>query len=284
MPEEERYKLATFLADESDRPTVQELEQAISDNFSDREEEEIEEEDEPLVYKEKGRNTYSNTDTESSDYDYCHFRYVADTKESYRVRGDDDEEQDATDVRLTDARVIYFRNGQMAFESKQDMEPLWVPRFIMKITGYEDFEPSDWQMYNFGRDFMHDVYDNADLVSVLKLAEPNDTSDGTSELVDFVANIASEVSNLRFSAGNGGGNLKSRPAIDTCARNLKILNLRYKNDGGYTKEITSSGSFVTTWDIGEIADEDSDERQRQESIEMRKEVMPHLKRVIRLSD
>ena len=273
MATEERYKMGVF--ETNQRPSIEELASVLDDEFQTRETEELE--DEELVYKEKGRNVYLHRDDEEeeNEYDYCHFRYVADTKESYRIRNEDDEEDNRNDTRLTDARVMYFRNGQFAFESRDGLEPYWIPDFISHVTD-SDVERSEWRLYTFGSDFMKRLYDDYPTVSILKLAEPRDVDQVSSEIGEFIINLSGEVDNFQFSTGQGGGNLKSRSSIDTCAQHLDILKIHMKREGGYTESATRRGTLVTKWEIGEIQSEETEARQRLESLAVRRKLWKHL--------
>lgn len=273
MAERETYRLGSFF-DGVDRPSLEELANALDDEFIERDSEEIDDGEDELVFKDKGRNVRIHR--EESDYDYCHFRYVSDTKDSYRIRTEDDEEADASDTRLAISRVLYFENGQFAFESNQDLEDYWIPRFIGRATGY-DIEGSNYQLYNLGEDYMAEAYDAHDIVTKLKLEKPHTDADVSDDVGDFIRDLAGEVTSFEFSSG-GDENLKDKPAIDRCARNLAIRGMNAKHEEDLMKEFSGS-SITQTLDYEDANPDNMEEQIRRESLAARDVVEPELKRL-----
>lgn len=281
MATSETYRMGDYLIGEHERPSLEELAESLDDEFIDRDDEELDD-GTILDYKDKGRNVWvqETEDGSKDDYDYCHFRYVSDTKDSYRERTESDEEEDQNDTRLVEARVMYFRNGQFAFESKNNLENSWIPRFIGRATGY-DIEGSDYQLYHLGEEYMHDVYDHHDIVTKLQLKEPRSEPDKVSgDIVEFIRNLAGEVNSFEFTANNEG-NLKERESLDTCARNLRIHNIKAKYENDYMKEINSS-SLTKRWDAGAVTPEGMEAQVVRESLAVRSAVQEELERLKRI--
>jgi hypothetical protein len=272
MPESETYRLGAFFNDD-DCPSLEELAGALDDEFIERDTEELED-DEELVYKEKGRNVRLHH--EGSEYDFCHFRYVSDTKNSYRVRTEDDEEADESETRLVDSRVLYFDNGQFVFESNRELEDYWIPRFIGRAAGYE-IEGSDYRLYNLGEQYMAEAYDAHDIVTKLKLEEPRTKSEIPDDIGGFIRNLAGEVTSFEFSSG-GDENLKDKPAIDTCARNLGIKAMNAKHEEKLMKEFSGS-SITQTLDYEDVNPDNMEEKIRRESLAARDVVQEELERL-----
>lgn len=278
MPERETYRLGTFI-DGVDRPSLNELASALDDEFIERDSEEINDGEEELVYKDKGRNVRVQRD--GGDYDFCHFRYVSDTKESYRIRTEDDEEADRNDTRLADARVLYFENGQFVFESSQELEDFWIPRFIGRAAGY-NITGSDYRLYSLDERFMADVYGAYDIVTKLKLEEPNIDEEISDEVGEFVRDLVGEVTSFEFSSG-GVENLKGKTAIDTCAQNLAIRRMNAKHEEGLMKEFSGS-SVKQTLDFEEVNPDNMAEKIRRESLAARDVVQEELERLDEIYD
>lgn len=278
MATSETYRMGEYLVSRDERPSLEELAEALDDEFIDRENEELDD-GTILDYKDKGRNVWieENEDSGKNDYDYCHFRYVSDTKDSYRERTDDDEEEDQSDTRLVDARVMYFRNGQFIFESRNNLESSWIPRFIGRATDY-NIEGTDYQLYTLGEEYMGEVYDNHDIVTKIQLKEPRGESDRVSDEVgDFIRDLAEEVNSFEFSANNDG-NLKEKKSLDLCAQNLRIYNINAKYENDYMKEINSS-SLTKRWDAGEVTPEEIEAQVARESLAVRSAVQGELERL-----
>lgn len=273
MSESETYRLGTFFND-SDRPSLEEVASALDDEFIERDTEEIEDNEE-LVYKDKGRNVRIHR--EGGEYDFCHFRYVSDTKDSYRVRTENDEESDESQTRLVTSRVLYFENGQFAFESNQDLEDFWIPRFIGRATGY-DIEGTNYRLYTLGEECMLDAYQDHDIVTKLRLEEPSTEADISDDVGDFIRDLAGEVTSFEFSSG-GSENLKNKSAIDTCARNLGIRRMNAKHEGSLMKEFSGS-SITQTLDYEDANPDNMEEQIRRESIAARDVVQEELERLI----
>jgi len=281
MTTNETYRMGTFLVGEDNRPSINELGEALNDEFIERDSEEINDGEKELVYKDKGRNVWiQESDDVEKEYDYCHFRYVTDTKESYRVRTDDDEEKDENETRLADSRVMYFRNGQFVFESSEDLEDFWIPRFIGRVLDYK-LEGSDYRLYNLGEEYMHDAYNNHDIVTKLRLEEPRgDSGEVSDEVGEFIRDLAGEVTSFEFSSG-GNGNLKNKASIDKCAQNLGIRRMNAKNEDDYMK--TFSGSSINkSWDAGDTSPDNMEAQVRRESLAVRNAIQEELERLMRI--
>jgi len=273
MPMRETYRLGTFF-DSVDRPSLEELAAALDDEFLERDSEEINDGEDELVYKDKGRNVRVQRD--NGDYDYCHFRYVSDTKESYRVRTDDDEEADTDETRLVDSRVLYFENGQFAFESSQDLEDYWIPRFIGRAAGY-DLEGADYRFYNLGEQYLAEAYVAHEIVTKLRLEEPQGSEGIADEVGSFIRDLAGEVRSFEFSS-SGDENLKQKPSIDTCARNLAIRRMNAKHEEELMKEFSGS-SITQTLDYEDANPDNMEEQIRRESLAARDVVQEELERL-----
>jgi len=274
----ETYRLGTYLSG-VDVPSLEELAAALDDEFIKRDTEEIEEDDKELVYKDKGRNVRIQRD--NGDYDFYHFRYVTDTRESYRIRTDEDEEADQSETRLADSRVLFFGNGQFAFESNEDLEDTWIPRFIGRAAGYR-IEGGDYRLYNLGSDYMADVYNAYDIVTKLRLEEPTKQDEISDEVGGFIRNLAGEITSFEFSSG-GTENLKNKSAIDTCARNLRITRMNAKYEEELMKEFSGS-SVKQSLDFEDANPGNMDEQIRRESLAARDVVQEELDRLGRIYD
>ncbi|QIO25566.1 hypothetical protein [Haloarcula sp. JP-L23] len=273
MAESETYRLGTFFS-EVERPSLEELASALDDEFIERDTEELADEGEELVFKDKGRNIRIQRD--GGDYDYLHFRYVSDTKQSYRVRTEDDEEDDQSDTRLVDSRVLYFENGQFALETDNDLEDRWIPRFIGRATGY-DIGGGDYRIYNLGEQYFSMVYQDLDIVTKLKLEEPQSQDEISNDVGDFVRNLAGQVTSFEFSSG-GSENLKDKPAIDTCAEHLAISRMTGKYEEELMKNYTGS-SVSQTLDYEDANPDNMEEQIRRESLAARDVVQEELERL-----
>jgi len=278
MSESETFRLGTFL-DSVDRPSLEELAGAIDeDEFMERDVEEFEEDDD-LIYKDKARNV--RVHRSGDEYDFCHFRYVSDTKDSYRVRTEDDEEHDANDTRLASARALYFENGQFVFESNDDIGDAWIPRFIGRASGY-DIEGGDYQLYTLGPYFMADAYDDYDVVTKVKLDETTGEDELSGDVSEFIQELAGEVTSFEFSSG-GSENLKNKDVMDSVARSLDITGMNAKYEDGYMK--TFSGSSVKqTLDYEDANPDNMEEKTRRESLAARDVVKEELQRADRVYD
>lgn len=271
MSKAETYRLGTFLSDES-RPSLEELADALDDQFIEREVEEHDNDDD-LVYKDKGRNTWVQQD--GREYDYCQFRYVSDTKESYRIRTEDDEEADGSQTFLETSRVLYFENGQFIMESNDDLEDFWIPRFIGRVTGYDLGD--SYRFYNLGENFMLETYNSYDIVTKLKLEERNTESELSDEVGEFIQDLMSEVNSFEFSS-SGNGNLKNKDSIDKCARCLGIKRMNAKHEEDLMK-VFSGSSIKKSLDYEDANPENMQEQVRRESLSARDVVREDLERL-----
>lgn len=261
-----------------ERPSVEELHDNISSrsDFRDREVNELESGEE-RVFQERGRNAYVQDPNE--EYGYCHFRYVGDSEESYRIR-EDGEEKDKSDLHVKDTRVMYFSNGQFIIQSNQDLEYRWIPRFIGNATGH-NFEGGDYQFYTLGEYFLKDAYDDHTFVSRIKVSEPTGSAASvSSEVGQFVRNLIGEVNSFEFN-GAQGENLKTKDAIDKCAKHLGIRYLKAKHDDDTMKEFTRK-SITKPLDYENAGDPDIMEKVRRESTAARRAMKEELKRAKRV--
>lgn len=276
MSKTETYRMGIFLTE--DRPTVEELENTLDNDFIERETDELGDSGEEHSFQDKGRNALVRDSGE--EYGYCHFRYVSESEESFRYRTDDGDEDEDYEATLKDARVLYFENGQFIIESNQELEDRWVPRFIGRATDY-DIGGADYRFYNLGDDFLSDAYQDHEFVSQVKFGEPRG-SGVSSELGQFIQDLVGEVTSFDFN-GSQGENLKSKSAIDTCADHLSIKFLKARHEDDTMKKFTSK-SVQKALDYEDAGDPDIMERVRRESLAAREAIKEELQRAARVYD
>lgn len=275
MSKAETYRMGIFLTEE--RPTVEELEESLSNEFIERKTDELGNSGEEHSFQDKGRNALVRD--AGDDYGYCHFRYVAESEESYRVRTEDGEEEDEYDAHLKDTRVMYFENGQFLIQSNQDLENRWIPRFIGRVTGYE-VTGAEYKFYNLGNDFLTDAYEDHDFVSQIKVSEPRGSAKVSDEVGTFIRNLADEVSSFNFK-GEQGENLKSKDVLDTCAEHLSIQFLKARHEDDTMKTFTGK-SVNKALDYEEGNDPNIMERVRRESQAVLEAMEEELRRAKRI--
>lgn len=175
---------------------------------------------------------------------------------------------------------MYFGNGQFIFESRNDLEDTWIPRFIGRATGYE-IEGIDYRLYNLSEPYMLDVYEKHEIVTKLRLKESEGKSEAVSDEVgEFIRDLAGEVNSFEFGAGRSG-NLKNKDNIDTCAQNLGIRYIHAKHEDDTMKEISGS-SLTKAWDAGDTTPEDMAAQVARESLAVRNAVQEELERLDRI--
>lgn len=266
MTTTETYKFGRLTLDQSDLPTPTEVYNGIDRRFTIREEEYDEARDETRVFKEKGRDPDLGDDHE--DYAFCHFTYVADTPDSILIRNEDDEEEESDRRKLETSRILYFENGQFAFESRQDLLDLWTPQFIGKITDTE-LDGDDWRFEPLSQEMMSSFYQDRPIISILKVEQPEDENEvtGDSTLANAVADLAGRVASQRFSVGNrSGNNLKGATIIDQSAENLDILEVSGKYENSHTTNLKATGPVTISWNESDWSDSTATE-QRAELIQ-----------------
>jgi hypothetical protein len=273
MSTTERYRIGVIESD--DRPSLEEVASAIDGEFRTRT---TEEQDDGTVldYREKGQNVYLHrtSEDEENPYDYVHFRYVANTKDSYPVLNEDGEIDEESVSPVVNPRVMYFENGQFAIESRNKVEEFWIPDYIGRVTGRE-LDRQEWRLYNIESNYLSEIYNSHDIISTIKVAKPERDISADSEIDELILELFEEVNSFTFSRGLGGGNLKSRSTINRCADVLDIKKIRMKNEGGNMEQV-SGQSIEINYSTGEIESESTDARQQMESLAVQSRLRPKL--------
>lgn len=249
MSESDRYQFGRIGLPQSELPTPKEVCDEVTemdDKFQSlRKEEDDKLSGKVLEYREKGRSAYHGDS--HGEYSFCYFYYVTDTENSIVIRNEEGEEEERNQPQLVRPRIFYFENGQFAFESKQDLEKHWVPRFIGKATGTSVAE--NYSFYNISQDIMKDFYDTCDHISVFRFGSPEDGGvfEDDSDLDQALNELTENIDSQKFSGGNSGKNLKEVEIMDEAAEKMQLLELHGSRDDGYTDEIFASGTAVVTW-------------------------------------
>lgn len=268
------FRIGQLNPENDTRPSPTELAEGIDDHFTLRTEEEDPVSSGTLEYLEKGRNVH--VETERDSYNFCYFTYVTDTPESLRVRTDDNEEKEENQVVLETAHVIYFENGQFAFQSRDDIAEAWIPRFIGKRTGTE-LGGDGFAIDSFDQEDLENAYSSADKISKITFGEPGDESQGISGLGQEMQELAGVTEGLSFSTGQGDGNLKNVDIIDAATVSLSIRNMNIKNGDENTIVLTSSGRIQFAWNENNWSDS---ELTRNRAQTIRSKLRPYLERVV----
>lgn len=256
MTTTETYRVGQFQQSPSSLPSPSELYESIEDEFTIRAEEYDEERDEELVFKQKGTSPYLGNSYD--EYSYCHFSYVADTPDSILIRNDEDEIEEDNRRKIEAARVLYFENGQFIFESRDDIPNGWIPGFIEEITD-SDIDPTEWEQQKLSQESLTDFYRDQPQVSVLKVKQPEESSEVSSEadIPDEILELAGRVVSQRFSVGRrSNNNLKGATIVDESAEYLEILEISAKDESGKTTNLKSSGPIKISWNDDDLPDGD----------------------------
>lgn len=276
MTTTETYRFGRLTLSQSTLPTPAEVYEGINDRFAIRKEEYDEVRDETRIYKEKGRDPHLGDDND--DHSFCCFSYISDTPESILIRNDDDEEEEVNDRRLETSRILYFENGQFAFESRLDLLDLWIPQFIGEVTNTE-LNEDDWRFDSLPQEVMTSFFQDRPVISILKVEQPENknTITGDSALDQTVADLAGRVESQRFSVGKQrGNNLKGASIISEAAENLDILEVSGKYENSYTTNLKITGSVSISWNESDWSDTAAI-KQRAELIQSR--LIPYLRQL-----
>lgn len=268
------FRIGGLKTGSEDPPTPKELADRIEDSFTTRSKEEDPVSGETVRFAEKGRNEYYTS--EYGDYNFCFFTYVADTADSYRIRNDDDEEKEESQVVLELAWVIYFENGQFAFQSRDDIADAWAPRFIKKRTGHQ-ITNDDFRLDQIGQAELKQWYDSADRISKIKFTKPGDSSSDITNNMENLRELAETASGLSFSVGQGGDtDLREANLIGAAVDALDIQRMNVKNGDENMTTLKQSGRVHISWNESDW-DEDNLPRNRGQTI--RSKLRPYLQAV-----
>ncbi|MFC5367222.1 hypothetical protein [Salinirubrum litoreum] len=270
MTERGTFRLGRLKVENGSLPTVDEVADAISDDFTERTSEEDPATGEPITYQEKGRDVYKATDYDN--YNFCHFTYVTDTDESFRIR-DDGEEREEDQIVLEVAWVVYFENGQYAFQSRDDIAEAWIPRFIKRRTDRE-ITNDDHRMDRIGQEELEDRFYGADRITKAKFGQSGDDDAGRAGSGGSLEELARHSSGLTFSTGQGGGgNLQDASLIREAVEELEIKRINVKNGDENMITLKESGRVEISWNNNDW-DDDASARNRGQTI--RRKLRPYL--------
>ncbi|MDS0277908.1 hypothetical protein NDI85_08875 [Halomicroarcula sp. S1AR25-4] len=271
MTVRQTFRIAEFDLPQDELPTPEELAENINDEFSQRNEEEDPVSGETLDYLEKGRNAHYEMNRDS--YNFCYFRYVTDTPESFRIRNDDNEEVEQNETVLETASVIYFDTGEFAFQTRQDIAEAWIPAFIAKIADM-DVDNDFFTRKFFESDKMRSVYQNADTISKIAFNHPGDSENISGNgLGDDIGDLAELCEGLTFSTGQGDGNLQGNSVIDAAVDALEVKQLNTKRGDENMITVKNSGRLTISWNESEW---NQDELARNRAQTIRSKILPFI--------
>ncbi|WP_424014290.1 hypothetical protein ACOZ35_14890 [Halorubrum xinjiangense] len=267
------FRLGKLRTENGELPSPEELADGIQDDFTVRSEEEDPDTGETVEYAEKGRNVFLGDGYD--EYNFCFFTYVADTLESFRIRDGNDIEDDSQIV-LETAWVIYFDNGQFAYQSRQDIPRAWIPRFIKKRAGVEVTD-NDFVMDSIGQDEIENWYDRADRISKAKFSQVSEGESDLSGAGEKLQELARVADGLSFSTGRGDdGDLREATLIDEASDSLEIASLNVKIGDENMITIKQSGRVEISWNESDW-DQDSLPRNRGQTV--RTKLRPYLESI-----
>jgi hypothetical protein len=265
------FRFGELKASDSGIPTPEELGEGIENDFTIRSEEEDPVTGETVEFAEKGRNVYVSDEYE--DYNFCFFTYVTDTPDSFRVRDEDGEEKESSEVVLEVAWAIYFENGQFAFQSREDIAEAWIPRFIKKRTGYE-VTNDDFRLDSLGQPELKQWYGNADRISKIKFGRSGDSGVDLSGAGRELRELAEIANGMTISTGQGNdSDLRNSSLVDTAVESLEINQMNVKNGDENMITLKQSGRINISWNESEW-DEDNLPRNRGQTV--RQKLRPYM--------
>jgi len=257
------FRIGQLKSSESGIPSADELGDNLRNNFTIRSEEEDPVTGDTVEFAEKGRNVY--TSNEYDDYNFCFFTYVTDTPDSFRVRDDNGEEKESSEVVLEVAWVIYFDNGQFAFQSRDDIADAWIPQFIKKRTGYE-VTNDDFRLDSLGQPELRRWYNNADRISKIKFGQSGDSSIELSNAGEELRELAEISNGLTISTGQGNdSDLRSASLVDTAIDSLDVVRMNVKKGDENMITLKQSGRINISWNESDW-DEDNLPRNRGQTV------------------
>ncbi|WP_080507137.1 MULTISPECIES: hypothetical protein [Halorubrum] len=267
------FRLGRLKTENEELPSPSELGDSIGDDFTTRSEEEDPVTGEPIEFAEKGRNVFVGE--EYAEYNFCFFTYVADTNESFRVR-EEGEEKENNQVVLETAWVIYFDNGQFAFQSRDDIADAWIPRFIKKRSGIQ-ITDDDFTLDRLGQGELKHWYDQADRVSKIKLSQDADSTSSLSDSAGEIRQLAEIAEGLSFSTGRGNdGDLREANLIEDATEALEIKKINVKKGDQNMITVKQSGRVNISWNESDW-DQESLPRNRGQTI--RSKLRPYLQSI-----
>lgn len=265
------FRFGELKPSEDGIPTPTELAEGITDEFTIRSEDEDPVTGEIVEFAEKGRNVFCSDQYE--DYNFCFFTYVFDTPDSFRVRNEEGEEKESSEIMLEVAWVIYFENGQFAFQSRNDLADAWIPQFIKKRTSHE-VTNDDYRSHSLGQPELKQWYDNADRISKIKFGESGDEAAQISGAGQQLQELAQIASGIELSTGQGNdSDLRDASIVDTAVESLDITRMNVKNGDENMVTLKESGRVNISWNESEW-DEDNLSRNRGQTI--RKKIRPYM--------
>lgn len=197
MVKEMRIRFGRIDPPDDGLPTPGEIHERIDNEFRLRDKETVIEGEKPVKLEEKGMNT-CHIDNHG-DHSFCQFTYVADKENSATVR-EGDEVKDAPNNQPLNLRVFYFKNGQFAYEPRNELVDHWIPKFILSRTD-RDVEIDD-PFLGFSQETMREFYRDTDKITLFRFESPDETIDSSSSLVQGLDELAEKISSQEFSGGN----------------------------------------------------------------------------------
>lgn len=270
MTERATFRVGELKTESGEVPSPEQVAENIQDKFSTRSTDEDPVTGEPIEFAEKGRNVYHTS--EYSDYNFCFFTYVADTTDSFRIREEGEEVEDSQIV-LEIAWVIYFDNGQFAFQSRDDIADAWIPRFIKKRSGLEPTN-DDYRLDKIGQSELKQQYAAADRVSKISFSQREDDEIDNTEINNALQNLIEVTNGLTFSTGQGDDrNLKDSELINMATDALEIQNLKIKKGDENMITLKQSGRVNISWNESDW-NEDNLTRNRAQTV--RSKLRPYM--------
>lgn len=270
MTERATFRLGKLKTDSGQVPSPQQVAEGIEDEFTVRSTDEDPVTGDPIEFAEKGRDVYQTS--EYSDYNFCFFTYVADTPDSFRTREENEEVEDSQIV-LEVSWVIYFENGQFAFQSRDDIGDAWIPRFIKKRSGVE-ITNDDYRLDKIGQRELKQRYDTADRITQIDFSQKEEEEIDDSSVNNALRNLIEVTNGLSFSTGRGDDkDLKDSELITAATEALEIQSMKIKNGDKNIIKLKNSGRVNVSWNESDW-NEDSLARNRGQTV--RSKLRPYL--------